>query len=124
MATSVERLHYDNSTFNWTHSLDENGNQFASRIDGDPDFTEHDVLTGTRIDGTAFPAGEDRTCGNWTSNGEGSAMLGPRRSLLLHDAGFALEHRPPVTRLLTGRSGGYWRGRPVLLLCHRLMDVR
>jgi len=72
MATSVERLHYDNSTFNWTHSLDENGNQFASRIDGDPDFTEHDVLTGTRIDGTAFPEGEDRTCGNWTSNGDGS----------------------------------------------------
>ena len=76
MATSVERLHFDNSTFNWTHSLDENGNQFASRIDGDPDFTEHDVLTGTRIDGTAFPEGDDRTCGNWTSNDEGSAMLG------------------------------------------------
>ena len=76
MATSVERLHYDNSTFNWTHSVDENGNQFASRIDGDPDFTEHDVLTGTQLDGTAFPAGEDRTCGNWTSNDDGSAMLG------------------------------------------------
>ena len=76
MATSVESLHYDNSNFNWTHSLDENGNQFASRIDGDPDFTVHDVLTGTRLDGTAYPEGEDRTCGNWTSNSEGSAMLG------------------------------------------------
>jgi hypothetical protein len=76
MATNVENLHYDNSNFNWTHSLDENGNQFASRIDGDPDFTEHDVLTGTQIDGTAFPAGEDRTCNNWTSNSEGSAWVG------------------------------------------------
>jgi hypothetical protein len=76
MATSVENLHYDNSNFNWTHSLDENGDQFASRIDGDPDFTEHDVLTGTQIDGTAFPAGEDRTCNNWTSNSEGSAWVG------------------------------------------------
>ena len=76
MATSVENLHYDNSNFNWEHSLDENGEQFPSRIDGDPDFTEHDVLTGSQIDGTAFPAGEDRTCGNWTSNDEGSAMLG------------------------------------------------
>ena len=47
MATSVESLHYDNSNFNWEFTLDENGNQFASRIDGDPDFTEHDVLTGT-----------------------------------------------------------------------------
>ena len=76
MATSVENLHYDNSNFNWQYTLDENGDQFASRIDGDPDFSEHDVLTGSQIDGTAFPAGEDRTCGNWTSNDEGSAMLG------------------------------------------------
>lgn len=76
MATSVESLHYDNSNFNWEHTLDENGNQFASRIDGDPDFTEHDVLTGTQIDGTAFPAGEDRTCNNWTSGDEGSAWVG------------------------------------------------
>lgn len=44
---------------------------------------EHDVLTGTQADGTAFPAGEDRTCGNWTSSDEGSAMLGheDRRTL-------------------------------------------
>jgi len=76
MATSVENLHYDNSNFNWEYSLDENGNQFASRIDGDPDFTEHDILTGSRIDGTAFPPGEDQTCNNWTSNGEGSARVG------------------------------------------------
>ncbi len=76
MATSVESLHYDNSNLNWTFTLDENGNQFASRIDGDPDFTEHDVLTGSRIDGTAFPAGQDMTCSNWTSNDEGSARVG------------------------------------------------
>src|SRR5215831_11530984 len=36
----------------------------------------HDILTGSRPDGTAFPAGEDRTCGNWTKSGAGSAMLG------------------------------------------------
>ena len=76
MATSVENLHYDNSNFNWEHTLDENGTQFASRIDGDPDFTEHDVLTGSQIDGTAFPPGEDQTCNNWTSNDEGSARVG------------------------------------------------
>jgi hypothetical protein len=27
-------------------------------------------------EGTAFPEGEDRTCGNWTKGGEGSAMVG------------------------------------------------
>ena len=37
---------------------------------------QHDILTGSRPDGTAFPAGEDRTCRNWTSNGEGSAQVG------------------------------------------------
>ena len=57
MATNVDSLHFDNSNFSWTHSLDENGEQFPSRIDGDPDFTEHDVLTGTQLDGTAFPGG-------------------------------------------------------------------
>ena len=76
MATSVESLHYDNSNFNWEFTLDENGNQFASRIDGDPDFTEHDVLTGSMIDGTAYPAGQDQTCNNWTSNSDGSARVG------------------------------------------------
>ena len=75
MATSVENLHYDNSNFNWQYTLDENGNQFASRIET-PDFTEHDVLTGSQLDGTAFPPGEDRTCSNWTSNSEGSAHVG------------------------------------------------
>ncbi|MAM83311.1 MAG: hypothetical protein CL472_01350 [Acidobacteria bacterium] len=76
MATNAENLHYDNSNFNWEHTLDENGTQFASRIDGDPDFTEHDVLTGSQLDGTAFPPGEDQTCNNWTSNDEGSARVG------------------------------------------------
>jgi len=37
----------------------------------------HDVLTGSTKEGRAFPAGEDRTCGNWTkSTGAGAAMLG------------------------------------------------
>jgi len=76
MATSVENLHYDNSNFNWMHIRDENGHQFASRIDGNPDFTEHDVLTGSQMDGTAMPGDQDRTCNNWTSNDEGSAWVG------------------------------------------------
>ena len=56
--------------------LDENGDQFVSRIDGDPETSAHDVLTGSKIDGTAYPEGDDRTCNNWTSNDAGSAMLG------------------------------------------------
>lgn len=87
MATSVENLHYDNSNFGFMHSRDENGHQFASRIDGNPDFTEHDILTGSRIDGTAFPAGEDRTCNNWTSSTEGSAWVGHGDRYSFNDPG-------------------------------------
>ncbi|GMV54862.1 MAG: hypothetical protein AMXMBFR6_06670 [Betaproteobacteria bacterium] len=36
----------------------------------------HDMLTGSQPDGTAFPAGDDRTCGNWTQSGAGAAMVG------------------------------------------------
>lgn len=36
----------------------------------------HDILTGSRADGTAFPAGEDLTCGNWRSSGAGRAQVG------------------------------------------------
>lgn len=37
---------------------------------------QHDILTGSQLDGTTFPAGMDRTCGNWTSNTGDSAQLG------------------------------------------------
>ena len=43
---------------------------------GDPMPLRHDILTGSRPDGTAFPPGEDRSCSNWTSNGEGAAHVG------------------------------------------------
>ncbi len=76
IATNSESLHHDNSNITWEHTLDENGDQFESRLGGDPEFTEHDVLTGTQIVGTAFPAGDDQTCSNWTSNNEGSARVG------------------------------------------------
>jgi len=36
----------------------------------------HDILTGSRPDGTAFPTAEDVTCGNWTSSGAGRAQVG------------------------------------------------
>jgi hypothetical protein len=37
---------------------------------------QHDILTGSTTAGRAFPAGEDRTCNNWTSNSTGSAQVG------------------------------------------------
>ena len=37
---------------------------------------QHDILTGSRLDGTAFDGDADTTCSNWTSSGEGSAQVG------------------------------------------------
>lgn len=37
----------------------------------------HDILTGTQADGTAYPAGSDMTCNNWTSSSDdGKARVG------------------------------------------------
>jgi hypothetical protein len=36
----------------------------------------HEILTGSRRDGTAFPGDAKRTCNNWTSSGDGSAQVG------------------------------------------------
>ncbi len=36
----------------------------------------HDILTGSRPDGTAFPASDDLTCRNWMSSGDGRAQVG------------------------------------------------
>ena len=36
----------------------------------------HDILTGSKLDGTAFPAGDDMTCRNWTSSDAGKARIG------------------------------------------------
>jgi hypothetical protein len=61
--------HLDKST-----ALTEKGETLPGR--GDP-VNKHDVLTGSRPDGTAFPAGDDTTCGNWTKSGaEGAAWVG------------------------------------------------
>jgi hypothetical protein len=37
---------------------------------------QHDILTGSQLDGRAFPEGADKTCSNWTSDGTGNAQVG------------------------------------------------
>jgi hypothetical protein len=72
IAKSVEELHGKNNLTKET-ALTEKG----SVVNGSGDTPNtHDILTGSQPDGTAFTGPEDRTCGNWTKSGEGSAMLG------------------------------------------------
>ncbi len=37
---------------------------------------QHDILTGSKPDGTAYTDGADHTCNNWTSSAAGTAQLG------------------------------------------------
>jgi hypothetical protein len=75
IANNVDQLHYDNSNLNYEYALNERGERMNSGAMGDSP-NQHDILSGTQMDGTAFGPGEDRTCDNWTSSSEGSALLG------------------------------------------------
>jgi len=50
-------------------------NAVTERGDSVP-LEDHDILTGSRRDGTAYPGTGDLTCANWTSSGRGRAQVG------------------------------------------------
>jgi hypothetical protein len=73
IAENVDGLHGGNNLTKQT-ALNEKGEQVNGRGDS-PNM--HDILTGSRPDGTAFGPADDQTCGNWTKSGsEGAAMVG------------------------------------------------
>ena len=51
----------------------ERGEQVNGRGDSP---NRHDILTGSDLMGRAVASGDDTTCSNWTSSGEGSALVG------------------------------------------------
>lgn len=69
VARSVDHLHYSNVLLTKENSLTEKG----GTVNGVGDTpNEHDILTGTNADGTA----SEFTCNNWSSNGDGAAVVG------------------------------------------------
>jgi hypothetical protein len=75
MASSVDDLHYNNAAFGTEFSLTEKGDKVLSRAMGDAKG-QHDILSGSNMDGTAIASDKDATCSNWTSNDKGAAMVG------------------------------------------------
>lgn len=76
VARSVEDLHSAGNNINKETALDERGRPVNGRTETP---NKHDILTGSRPDGTAFPGAPfpDMTCGNWTkSTADGAAMTG------------------------------------------------
>lgn len=72
IARDLNHLHNGNHIAKTT-ALDERGNVVKGRGDSP---NEHDILTGSRADGTAFAPQTDTTCKAWTSSTDGSAVVG------------------------------------------------
>jgi hypothetical protein len=72
IANNLEELHGDNRLAKVT-ALTEKGEEVKGRGDTP---NQHDILTGSSPDGKAIPGDKDTTCKNWTSSGEGSAIVG------------------------------------------------
>jgi hypothetical protein len=83
IARDLAELHGEAAGLTKQTALNERGAVVNGRGDT-PNM--HDILTGSQADGTAFPAGEDRTCRNWTSGDAGSAMLGHSDRIGLNDS--------------------------------------
>jgi hypothetical protein len=85
IAKDVDELHGNNNLTKQT-ALDEKGEVVNGRGDKP---NRHDILTGSTPDCRAFPAGEDRTCANWTKSTQGAAMVG-------HHDRMGLNEEPPA----------------------------
>jgi hypothetical protein len=73
VAKDVASLHGPDNNLGKENSLTEKGEVVNGRGDKP---NQHDILTGSQLDGTAFTDGADHTCKDWTSSGEGSAEVG------------------------------------------------
>ncbi len=76
IAGDVDHLHGAGNNVTKQSALDEKGQVVAGR--GDKPANRHDILTGSRADGSAFAGNDpDMTCGNWTRSGtEGAVVVG------------------------------------------------
>jgi hypothetical protein len=67
IAADVDELHTVMNRISAYTAIDERGRTIPGSGFAP---NRHDILTGTQADGTAYPAGEDMTCGNWTSSSD------------------------------------------------------
>ena len=80
IATDVASLHSDTNNITKQTALTETGALVNGRGDTP---NQHDILTGSNPDGT-LAAGQ--TCGDWTLNGEGAAIVGHSDRMGLDDS--------------------------------------
>jgi hypothetical protein len=73
VATSVEDLHSEGNKISKESGLTEKGT-IVNGVGDTPN--QHDMLTGSGMDGKALPDNVNLTCNNWTSSQYGSAIVG------------------------------------------------
>jgi hypothetical protein len=100
IAKSLDELHGKNNLTKQT-ALTEKG-EINNGFGDTPN--RHDILTGSKPDGTAFSPGEDRTCKNYTSSTQGAVMLGHADRIGLRDD--AESHSWNSSHLSRGKDGG------------------
>ena len=73
VAKSVDQMHGITHAFSMDRIITEEGDLIPN---GQFSPNRHDILTGSTLDGKAYPAGQDMTCNNWTSSTTGKARVG------------------------------------------------
>src|SRR5712672_461107 len=73
IATSVEDLHSDKNKISQATALTERGNKLPG-VGYSPNY--HDAMTGSQMDGTAFPGNMNLSCANYTSSNFGKVEVG------------------------------------------------
>lgn len=82
IAKDVADLHSARNKLTKATALSEKGEPVMGRGDA---VNMHDILTGSDPSGMYSTAGGDTTCANWTSSGEGSAIVGHHDRIGLKD---------------------------------------
>ena len=73
IALNLDQLHSGKNSINVDNAVTERGDPVTLEV--------HDILTGSRPDGTAYPGTADLTCANWTSSGKGRAQVGHHNAM-------------------------------------------
>ncbi len=112
VAKDADDLHGPGNNLNKQTALTEKGGIVQGIGD---ERVDHDILTGSQADGTAFGGPTDKACRNWTSHGEGSAQVGhhdrtggPRGDLTSWNSAHATRGCSPEHLTKTGGSGLFY----------------
>ena len=73
IASDVDQLHSDAANLTKETVLTEVGHPVRGRGDSP---NRHDILTGSGPDGRAVTSDEDTTCSDWSTSGDGAAIVG------------------------------------------------